>query len=115
MGMQALLKAAAKTTLSVAGDIPVSCTYTQVVDDGINALSTTSFTIDVLLSDFLRSERMADDNIQPGDVAGVVLFDDMSVKPVRGDKVEGGGKNYRVVDYSVDPAKATYELHLRTL
>ncbi len=117
MGLKGVFQSAAKVAMSVAGDIKRACTYTQVVDDGINDVSTTSWPLIVLFGEFSRKERNENENIQPGDVLGVVIYGDMLNRPVRGDKVveDLAGIEYRVIDSTADPAQATYEIHLRTL
>jgi len=116
MGFRKLFQSAAKTAFKVAGDIPLKCTYTTEVDDGITVATSTVLTLSVIFGEFSVEEKATDKNYQPGDVTGSVLGSELTVKPVEGDKViTEDGVEYRVIAYKQDPARAVVKLHLRTV
>lgn len=117
MGLKAIFQTAGRTAFRIAGDVKVPCTYTAVIDGDIeepvapvNALCT----VDVVFGQFSIMERV-NSNIQPEDVPGTVLVEDMQGKPKRGHTVMrlDTGEVYSVLGYTADPAGVTYRLHLR--
>ena len=113
MGMREIMQNAALTAFKAAGNLIVLATYVSITDDGLSASNTVIFTLQLLPGEFSIRERNDNENIQAGDIIGMVLTNELSIEPKEGDEVTFGLKNYRVVTYSTDAAGATKKLHLR--
>lgn len=114
MGMKAIFQNAAKTAFALSGDIKVACTYVAEEDDGIDATTGPSATVEVVFGEFSVMERN-NENVMPGDATGLVLVSSLPVVPKRGHTVtrKDTGMMFSVIDYTADPVGATYRLHLR--
>ena len=117
MGLKAIFQTAGRTVFRIAGDVKVTCTYTAVIDGDIEEPVVDEpalWTVDVVFGQFSIMERV-NSNIQPEDVPGTVLVEDMQGKPKRGHAVMrlDTGEVYSVLGYTADPAGVTYRLHLR--
>lgn len=115
MGLKAIFQTAGRTVFRIAGDVKVPCTYTAVIDGDIEEpVAPALWTVDVVFGQFSIMERV-NSNIQPEDVPGTVLVEDMHGKPKRGHTVMrlDTMQVYSVIGYTADPAGVTYRLHLR--
>ena len=126
MGLKAIFQTAGRTAFRIAGDVKVPCTYTAVIDgdieepvDPVNGEEPVVdepalWPVDVVFGQFSIMERV-NSNIQPEDVPGTVLVEDMYGKPKRGHTVMrlDTMQVYSVIGYTADPAGVTYRLHLR--
>ena len=116
MGLKAIFQTAGRTAFRIAGDVKVPCTYTAVIDGYIEGpvAPVNGEEVDVVFGQFSIMERV-NSNIQPEDVPGTVLVEDMQGKPKRGHTVMrlDTGEVYSVLGYTADPAGVTYRLHLR--
>ena len=112
--MKEIFQSAAKTAFKLAGNVKVACTYVAEEDNGIDAPTGATGTVEVVFGEFGVLER-ANENVAPGDVTGLVLAHAMPAVPKRGHTVTrtDTGMQYSVVGYAADPAGATYRLHLR--
>ena len=119
MRLKAIFQTAGRTAFRIAGDVKVPCTYTAVIDGEEPVADEVALcTVDVVFGQFSIMERVAgsaNSNIQPEDVPGTVLVEDMQGKPKRGHTVMrlDTGEVYSVLGYTADPAGVTYRLHLR--
>lgn len=118
MGLKAIFQTAGRTAFRIAGDVKVPCTYTAVIEgdieDPVAPVNPALWTVDVVFDQFSIMERV-NSNIQPEDVPGTVLVEDMHGKPKRGHTVMrlDTKEVYSVLGYTADPAGVTYRLHLR--
>ena len=114
MDLKAIFQAAGRTAFRIAGNVKTPCTYTAVIDGDIDEPVAPVKTVDVVFGQFSIMERV-NSNIQPEDVPGTVLVEDMQGKPKRGHAVMrlDTGEVYSVLGYTADPAGVTYRLHLR--
>lgn len=118
MGLKAIFQTAGRTAFRLAGDVKVPCTYTAVIEgdieDPVAPVNPALWTVDVVFDQFSIMERV-NSNIQPEDVPGTVLVEDMHGKPKRGHTVMrlDTKEVYSVLGYTADPAGVTYRLHLR--
>jgi len=115
MGMQEVFQSAAKTAFNVAGNLRKDVTYISVTDTGLTAKSEASTAIKILFGNFSLLEMNMSEYLYPGDVRGTILTAGFPYTPKKGDKVVHGATTYTVENYDVDPANATYDLHLRTV
>lgn len=122
MGLETVFRSAAQAAFGIFADVAVSARYESVVTTTYDASSGVASVIrysGMTTAIFeTYDKRLVDgDRIKPQDVKALVLPIPLPTEPKTDDTLHVVESNcsvaYRVIDSSVDPAKALYTMQLR--
>lgn len=123
MGLTATLQKAAQTVFTSFGDIVLTGTLIQVIDDGFTK-DEPEFSVSVIPVSNLEEEQNTikfNQIVQPNDSVVLLLGIELSIPIKNGYKLkfmpkeETAEQTFMIVDKIVDPAKALYILLVRKL
>lgn len=116
MGLRRVFRKAASTIFKVFYDLQISGTYTDVVDNGFDLVSTEIYPIIVIKDKFTKEDLKNlsfSKYIQPTDVKGLVEGVSVSFSLEIGNTITLDSQIYTIVALETDPAEALWILLLR--
>lgn len=119
MGMRAAISNAVGAAFTAVGDIAESVTYRRTASaynpaTGTNTVTNTDKTVSAIFTRYSQIELARSTGINVTDLKMTVRTSTLALVPnIATDKVVRSSKTFNIIDYSSDPAGATYTLQLR--